>query len=74
MKEPKALASSAKNFQVVAPIGYGSEGPYCLPSALFGYFVTALPLYHCLLKKNVRDASSETRHNLANYLAQLVLT
>ena len=38
MKEPAALAPSAKNFQVVAPIGYGSEGPYCLPSALFGYF------------------------------------
>ena len=39
MKEPTALAPSAKNFQVVAPIGYGSESPYRLPSALFGYFV-----------------------------------
>ena len=39
MKEPTALATSEKNFQVVAPIGYGSEGPYRLPSALFGYFV-----------------------------------
>ena len=66
MKEPTALAPSAKNFQVAAPVGYGSEGPYRLPSALFGYSAfssqrdcTALPLYHCLLQKNVRDASSE---------------
>ena len=39
MKEPTALAPSAKNFEVVAPVGYGSEGPYRLPSALFGYSV-----------------------------------
>ena len=52
------MASFAKNFQVVAPIGYGSEGPYRLPSTLFGYFAfspqrdcTALPLYHCRLQK-----------------------
>ena len=37
MTEPTALAPSAKNVQVVAPIGYGSEGPYRLPAALFGY-------------------------------------
>ena len=39
MKEPTALALSAKNFPVVAPIGCGSEGLNRLPSALFGYFV-----------------------------------
>ena len=39
MKEPTALAPTAKNFQVVAPVGYGPGGPYRLPSALFGYFV-----------------------------------
>ena len=66
MKEPTALAPSEKNFQVVAPIGCGSEGPHRLPSTLFGYFAfssqrdcTALPLYHCRLQKNARDASSE---------------
>ena len=31
MKEPTALAPSEKNFQVVAPIGCGSEGPFRLP-------------------------------------------
>ena len=39
MKEPTALAPSEKNFQVVAPVGCGSEGPHRLPSTLFGYFV-----------------------------------
>ena len=66
MKEPTALAPSEKKFQVVAPVGYGSEGPCRLPSAFFGYFAfssqrdcTALPLSQCFLQKNVRDAFSE---------------
>ena len=64
MKEPAALAPSEKNFQVVAPIGYGSEGPYRFPSALFGYFPRneTVLLWLCITissKKKVRDASSE---------------
>ena len=57
MKEPTALAPAEKHFQVVAPIGYGSGGPYRLPSALLdiSFFpqrdCTALPWYHCLLQK-----------------------
>ena len=52
MKEPTALVPSAKNVQVAAPIGCGSEGPYRLPSALFGYFVfprnETVLLCHCI--------------------------
>ena len=63
MKEPAALAPSAKILQVVAPIGYGSEGPYRFPSAFFGYFL-ATRLYCCGFvslspQKNMRDASSQ---------------
>ena len=63
MKEPTALAPSAKNFQVVAPIGYRSISSSLSTLRIFRFFSSqrdcaALPLHH-FLKKNVRDASSE---------------
>ena len=64
MKVPTALAPSAKNFEVVAPIGYGSGAHIVFPQHFsdIPFFssqrdCTALPCPNVSSKKNARDAS-----------------